>query len=109
VAAPQTAHHFYTHLEEGRVGFSWLTRYERDQSVADFEAYMRQFSTHLQETFEVDSQRVLILGCSQKVSMACRTWAHSSLPLQGLVACEADLPPDILAGMMHKFSAAATK
>ncbi len=25
VAAPQAAHHFYTHLEEGKVGFSWLT------------------------------------------------------------------------------------
>ena len=28
--------------------------------------------------------------------MAYRTWAHSSLPLQGLIACGGDLPPDIL-------------
>ncbi len=27
--------------------------------------------------------------------MAYRTWAHSSLPLQGLIACGGDLPPDI--------------
>lgn len=96
VAAPQAAHHFYTHLEEGRVGLSWLTRYERDQSVAGFVAYMEQFYKRLQETFEVDSRRVFILGFSQGVSMAYRTWAHSSLPLQRLVACGGDLPADIL-------------
>ena len=96
VAAPQAAHQFYTQMEDRRVGFSWLTRYQRDQSVSDFVAYMEQFYKMLQEKFEVDSQRVFILGFSQGVSMAYRTWAHSSLPLQGLIACGGDLPPDIL-------------
>lgn len=96
VAAPQAAHQFYTQMEERRVGFSWLTRYQRDQSVSDFVAYMEQFYNMLQETFEVDTERVFILGFSQGVSMAYRTWAHSSLPLQGLIACGGDLPPDIL-------------
>ena len=96
VAAPQAAHHFYTQMEERRVGFSWLTRYQRDQSVSDFVAYMEQFYNMLQETFEVDTERVFILGFSQGVSMAYRTWAHSSLPLQGLIACGGDLPSDIL-------------
>jgi predicted esterase len=95
VAAPQAAHQFYTQMEDHRVGFSWLTRYQRDQSVSDFVAYMEQFYKMLQEKFEVDSQRVFILGFSQGVSMAYRTWAHSSLPLQGLIACGGDLPPDI--------------
>ncbi len=95
VAAPQAAHQFYTQMEDRRVGFSWLTRYQRDQSVSDFVAYMEQFYKMLQEKFEVDSQRVFILGFSQGVSMAYRTWAHSSLPLQGLIACGGDLPPDI--------------
>ncbi len=96
VAAPQGAHHFYTHLEKGQVGFSWLTRYERDQSVVDFVGYMEQFYKLLQERFEVDSQRVLMLGFSQGVSMAYRTWAHSSVPVRGVVACGGDLPPDIV-------------
>ena len=95
VAAPQAAHQFYTQMEDRRVGFSWLTRYQRDQSVSDFVAYMEQFYKMLQEKFEVDSQRVFILGFSQGVSMAYRTWAHSALPLQGLIACGGDLPPDI--------------
>ncbi len=96
VAAPQGAHHFYTHLEKGQVGFSWLTRYERDQSVVDFVGYLEQFYKILQERFEVDSQRVFMLGFSQGVSMAYRTWAHSSLPVRGVIACGGDLPPDIL-------------
>ena len=96
VAAPQGAHQFYTHLKKGQVGFSWLTRYERDQSVVDFVGYMEQFYKLLQERFEVDSQRVFMLGFSQGVSMAYRTWAHSSLPVRGVVACGGDLPPDIV-------------
>ncbi len=97
VAAPQGAHQFYTHLKKGQVGFSWLTRYERDQSVVDFVGYMEQFYKLLQERFEVDSQRVFMLGFSQGVSMAYRTWAHSSVPVRGVVACGGDLPPDIVA------------
>ncbi len=96
VAAPQGAHQFYTHLKKGQVGFSWLTRYERDRSVVDFVAYMEQFYKLLQETCEVDSQRVFMLGFSQGVSMAYRTWAHSSLPVRGVIACGGDLPPDIV-------------
>ncbi len=96
VAAPQGAHQLYTNLKERRVGFSWLTKYERDQSVSDFVAYMEQLYKLLQETCEVDSQRVFMLGFSQGVSMAYRTWAHSSLPVRGVIACGGDLPPDIV-------------
>ncbi len=28
--------------------------------------------------------------------MAYRTWAHSSLPVRGVIACAGDLPPDII-------------
>ncbi len=96
VAAPQGAHQFYTRQKKGQVGFSWLTRYERDQSVSDFVAYMEQFYRLLQETCEVESQRVFLLGFSQGVSMAYRTWAHGSLPVRGVIACGGDLPPDIV-------------
>lgn len=96
VAAPQGAHQLYTNLKERRVGFSWLTKYERDQSVSDFVAYMGQFYKLLQESCEVDSERVFMLGFSQGVSMAYRTWAHSSLPVRGVIACGGDLPPDII-------------
>jgi predicted esterase len=96
VAAPQGAHQLYTNLKERRVGFSWLTKYERDRSVSDFVAYMEQFYKLLQKTCEVDSQRVFMLGFSQGVSMAYRTWAHSSLPVRGGIACGGDLPPDII-------------
>ena len=95
VAAPQAPHQLYTNLKERQVGFSWLTKYERDQSVSDFVAYMEQFYELLQEAFEVDSGGVFMLGFSQGVSMAYRTWAHSSLPVRGLIACGGDLPPDI--------------
>ncbi len=95
VAAPQAPHQFYKSLADRSVGFSWLTRYERDQSIQDFAAYMKNFYTLLQREYRVDEQRVFVLGFSQGVSMAYRTWAQSAAPLSGVVACGGDLPPDI--------------
>jgi predicted esterase len=95
VAAPQAPHQFYKSLADRSVGFSWLTRYERDQSVQDFVAYMEKFFALLQREHRIDTRRVFVLGFSQGVSMAYRMWAHSRVPLAGMIACGGDLPPDI--------------
>ncbi len=95
VAAPQAPHQFYKSLADRTVGFSWLTRYERDQSIRDFAAYMEKFYALLQREYRIDAQRVFVLGFSQGVSMAYRMWAHSAMPLSGMIACGGDLPPDV--------------
>ncbi|NUO82289.1 dienelactone hydrolase family protein [candidate division KSB1 bacterium] len=95
VAAPQAPHQFYKSLVERSVGFSWLTRYEREQSIQDFAAYMEKFFAHVQREHRIDTNHVFVLGFSQGVSMAYRMWAHSRVPLAGLIACGGDLPPDI--------------
>lgn len=95
VAAPQAPHQFYKSLGDRTVGFSWLTRYERDQSIQDFAAYMEKFYALISKEHRIDARRVLVLGFSQGVSMAYRMWAHSNVPLAGLVACGGDLPPDV--------------
>lgn len=103
VAAPQAPHQFYKSLADRSVGFSWLTRYERDQSIRDFAAYMEKFHAHLQREHRLDEQRVFVLGFSQGVSMAYRMWAHSRVPVSGIIACGGDLPPDI-AERLHELS-----
>ncbi|MEK7729645.1 MAG: dienelactone hydrolase family protein [candidate division KSB1 bacterium] len=95
VAAPQAPHQFYRSLADRTVGFSWLTRYERDQSIQDFAGYMEKFYDLVRRERRVDTQRVFVLGFSQGVSMAYRMWAHSRVPLAGGIACGGDLPPDI--------------
>lgn len=95
VAAPQAPHHFYPQFPRREVGFSWLTRYERDQSIADFIGYMRQFVELLRNEREADLTRLYVLGFSQGVSMAYRFWVHGAAPLRGVIACSSDLPPDV--------------
>ncbi len=94
VAAPQAPHQYYKNLADRQVGFSWLTRYERDQSIHDFVNYMEKFYDLLAHAHRLDPQRIFILGFSQGVSMAYRLWAHGQVPLAGLIACGGDLPPD---------------
>jgi predicted esterase len=95
VAAPQAPHQYYKNLAERRVGFSWLTRYERDQSIQDFAGYMEKFYALLSHAHRLDRNRIFVLGFSQGVSMAYRLWAHCKIPLAGLIACGGDLPPDV--------------
>ncbi len=95
IAAPQAPHQFYRSLADRTVGFSWLSRYERDQSIQDFAHYMENFYALLQSAYRIDTRRVFVLGFSQGVPMAYRMWAHSNVPLSGLIACGGDLPPDI--------------
>ncbi len=95
VAAPQAPHQYYKNFIERRVGFSWLTRYERDQSIQDFVGYMEKFHDLLTRTYAIDRHRIFVLGFSQGVSMAYRLWAHGQIPLAGLIACGSDLPPDV--------------
>jgi predicted esterase len=95
VAAPQAPHQFYPRFPAREVGFSWLTRYERDQSIADFIGYMRQFLELLKTERNADLTRLYVLGFSQGVSMAYRFWVHRAAPVRGLIACSSDLPPDV--------------
>jgi len=96
VAAPQGAHQFYPKFPAREVGFSWLTRYERDQSVADFIGYMQQFVELLKNEHAADLTRLYVLGFSQGVSMAYRFWAHQAAPVRGIIAVSSDLPPDVV-------------
>jgi predicted esterase len=96
VAAPQAPHHFYPNFPSRDVGFSWLTRYERDQSVADFIGYMRQFVELLKIQHVADLAKLYVLGFSQGVSMAYRFWVHQAAPVRGIIAVSSDLPPDVV-------------
>lgn len=95
VAAPQAPHPFYLDMESGRVGFHWLTRYERDQAVVDTNAFLARLIDVLAEQHTFDRSRVFVLGFSQGCSMAWRFCVSGSVAPAGMIACGADLPPDV--------------
>jgi len=94
VVAPQAANQFYTNIKKRQVGFTWLTAYQRDQSIQDFANYMEELFRILCGRFEIDQQQVFLAGFSQGGAMAFRTWVHSSLPVKGIISCAGDLPED---------------
>ena len=97
VVAPQGQHQFYLDIASKKVGFNWLTVYERDQSIADFIGYMRRLIERIGKTRTFDPERVFILGFSQGVSMAYRFAVSDGFRPAGLIACCADLPADVAA------------
>lgn len=95
VAAAQAPHPFYLDMESGKVGFHWLTRYERDQAIADTNAYIATLIDTLHTSHPFDPQKVYLLGFSQGCSMAWRFCVSGVCEPAGMIACGADLPPDV--------------
>jgi len=95
VAAAQAPHPFYLDMESGKVGFHWLTRYERDRAVADTNAFLGALIENLRATHPFDEKQIYLLGFSQGCSMAWRFCVSGVCEPAGMIACGADLPPDV--------------
>ncbi|MFQ5629453.1 MAG: alpha/beta hydrolase [bacterium] len=95
VVAPQAPHQFYVKLIPKVVGFTWLTKYNRDRSIEEFGAYMQKLLGKLSETYPYNRKRVYFLGFSQGVSMAYRFAISGKQQIAGIIACGADLPLDV--------------
>ncbi len=95
VAAPQGPHQIYMQMEPKKVGFNWLTIYEKERSINDFLGYMKRLVDRLCEKEDIDLSRVFVLGFSQGAAMAYRLAVSGVLPIRGVIACGADLPADV--------------
>lgn len=96
LVAPQAPHPLYVKMEPKKVGFSWLTQYERDRAVVEFRRYMKRLLEQLRTDEQFDASRVYIAGYSQGVSMAYRLAVSDVVTPAGLIACNGDLPPDVV-------------
>lgn len=95
VVTPQGPHQFYMQLEPKKVGFNWLTIYEKENSIHDFIGYMNRLLDELDREFGNVRDELYALGFSQGVSMAYRLAASGTVSPRGLIACCADLPADV--------------
>ena len=96
VFAPQGPHQFYMQLEPKKVGFNWLTIYEKENSIRDFVGFMEGILDVAARDFGATREDVHVLGFSQGVSMAYRLAASGTIAVRGLIACCADLPGDVV-------------
>ena len=102
VAAPQGPHQFYLDIGTKKVGFNWLSAYEKQDNIDDanrlFEAVLQEATARM----GVASPQVYVLGFSQGSAMAWRFAAYAADRIAGLVACCADLPPDVAEQLPHR-------
>lgn len=95
VVAPQAPNQFYWQQGSNAVGFTWMTRYQRENSLADNRAYLAELMAVLSERYAFDPARVFALGFSQGVAMAFRFAESGVVKLRGLAAVCGDLPKDV--------------
>lgn len=93
VVAPQAVNQFY--WERGKVGFTWLTRYRRDQTLNDTYAYLGRVLEAVKRDYVFDPSRVYLFGFSNGAGMAFRFGTNGMVNPAGIIACCGDLPKDV--------------
>jgi len=99
LAAVQGLHRFYTRGDQ-KVVASWMTRQDREESIADNIVYCDRVLDAVREQeigtqFEELSPDLLFLGFSQGVAMAYRAALLGRHRVAGIIAIGGDVPPDV--------------
>lgn len=95
VIAPQALFQFYLDMESRKVGFGWLTSFDRKRGIADGIGLVDAVLSTVEREHGLPALRPFLLGFSQGVSVAFRYGLYGARPVAGVVACGGDLPPDV--------------
>lgn len=99
VVVPQAPHQFYLDLETRRVGFNWLTAYDRKRGIADVVRMLDDILANIRCKWGLCYAKPVVMGFSQGVSIAYRYALYGENPVAGIIACGGDLPPDVEAAL----------
>ena len=103
VVAPQAPHQLYLDRATKKVGFNWLTVYQKDQSIRDLNNSFKRLLDTVQKKYPYDPNRIFVFGFSQGSSIAYRFAVSEKVPIAGVISCCADLPPDV-ANALHSIT-----
>jgi len=92
LCAVQALHPFYN--RQGEVIASWMTRFNREQAIADNVAYVAGVVAEVRRDLP-EGICLAYLGFSQGAAMAYRAAAGSGHPCQGVIVLGGDLPPEL--------------
>lgn len=92
----QALSRFYTRGDQ-KIVASWMTRQDREQTIADNIAYIDRAlgGNETGTLFREMSPGLIFVGFSQGVAMAYRAALLGSHPAAGIIAIGGDLPPDV--------------
>jgi predicted esterase len=92
LCAVQALHPFYN--RQGEVIASWMTRFNREQAIADNVGYVAKVVDELRRELPAASCLVY-LGFSQGAAMAYRAAVASGHPCRGIIVLGGDVPPEL--------------
>lgn len=95
VIAPQAPYQFYLDMESRKVGFGWLTSFDRRRGIADGIGLVDGVISAVEQQYGIEISRPFVLGFSQGVSLAFRYGIYGARRVSGVIACGGDLPPDV--------------
>ena len=89
----QALHRYYT--RSGEIVAAWMTREDREQTIADNIAYVRRVVAEARSRLGQVPPRLVYAGFSQGTAMAYRAAALADYPCHGLIILAGDLSPDV--------------
>ena len=85
IIAPEALSKFYLKEFSGRVGATWMTKYERDSEITDYVNYLNQlYKTVLQGT-DVNKLKINVLGFSQGTATVARWCMNETIKYDRLM------------------------
>ncbi len=99
IAAPEGLNYFYKKGFDGPVGANWMTRYARQEAIADNNAYLQALLQHYLALLRPDV-RIVLFGFSQGAATLCRWVVQHHPPFHDLILW-AGLPPEDVAYGEH--------
>ncbi len=91
IVAPEGLSKFYS---KSIPAASWMTKEDRDNEIEDYMNYLEKVFTEINESYDITSSKINLLGFSQGVHTAVRWFIKSRIHIDKLILCSSDFPKD---------------
>jgi predicted esterase len=85
IIAPEALSKFYLKEFSGRIGATWMTKYERDSEIMDYVNYLNQLYETVLKGFDVNKLNINILGFSQGTATVARWCMNETIKYDRLI------------------------
>ena len=85
IIAPEALSKFYLKEFSGRVGATWMTKYEKDAEIADYINYLNHLYHTVLKNFDVNKLKVNVLGFSQGTATVARWCMDETIKYDRLI------------------------
>jgi predicted esterase len=85
IIAPEALSKFYLKEFSGRIGATWMTKYERDSEIMDYVNYLNQLYDTVLKGIDVNKLKINILGFSQGTATVARWCMNETIKYDRLI------------------------